>query len=80
MAPAEHESPVKSDLLSTETVVMDIVSAPKETILLREARRRGCTIVYGERMLFWQGALKFKLYTGVEPPVEVMEKALIRLQ
>jgi shikimate 5-dehydrogenase len=31
-------------------------------------------------MLFWQGALKFKLYTGLEPPVEVMEKALTRLQ
>jgi len=80
MTPAEHESPVKSGLLSSAMVVMDVVSAPKETVLLREARRRGCTIVYGERMLFWQGALKFKLYTGVEPPVEVMEKALIRLQ
>lgn len=80
MAPAEHESPLKSDLLSSEMVVMDIVSAPKETLLLREAKTKGCKIVYGERMLFWQGALKFKLYTGVEPPVEVMEKALTRVQ
>ncbi len=80
MTPAEHESPVKSGLLASVPVVMDIVSAPKETTLLREARRQGCTIVYGERMLFWQGALKFKLYTGLEPPIEVMEKALTRLQ
>ncbi len=27
-------------------------------------------------MLFWQGVLKFEVYTGVEPPIEVMEKAL----
>ena len=78
MTPNERESPVKSGLLSSEMVVMDIVSAPKETLLLREAKARGCKIVYGERMLFWQGALKFKLYTGLEPPVEVMEKALSR--
>lgn len=78
MTPAEHESPLKSGLLSSETVVMDIVSAPRETMLLREAKARGCKIVYGERMLFWQGALKFKLYTGLEPPIEVMEKALSR--
>lgn len=80
MIPKEHESLVKSGLLSSETVVMDIVSAPKETLLLREAKARGCKIVYGDRMLFWQGALKFKLYTGLEPPVEVMEKALTRVQ
>ena len=43
-----------------------------ETTLLKEAKESGCKIVYGDRMLFWQGVLKFEVYTGVEPPIEVM--------
>lgn len=76
MIPAENEALVESGLLPAGTVVMDIVSAPRETKLLKEAKARGCKVVYGERMLFWQGALKFKLYTGLEPPIAVMEKVL----
>ena len=76
MAPIENASLVRKELLSPEFIVMDLVSNPRETKLLKEAKERGCTIVYGERMLFWQGALKFRAYTGVEPPIEVMEQAL----
>jgi shikimate dehydrogenase len=74
--PHVNESLVRKEGLSPELVVMDLVSAPKETKLLKEARERGCNIVYGDRMLLWQGVLKFEVYTGVKPPVEVMEKAI----
>jgi shikimate dehydrogenase len=76
MVPHVNESLVRKEGLSPELVVMDLVSAPKETKLLKEARERGCNIVYGDRMLLWQGVLKFGVYAGVEPPVEVMEKAV----
>jgi shikimate dehydrogenase len=56
---------------------MDVVSNPKETKFLREAKEAGCKVVYGQRMLLWQGVLKFKLYTGVEPPIEDMEKVFV---
>lgn len=79
MLPSENESLVKKACLSPEFIVMDLVSHPKETTLLREAKERGCEIVSGDRMLFWQGVLKFKVYTGVEPPIEVMEKTLNNL-
>ena len=79
MVPTENESLVKKELLSSELTVMDLVSHPKETKLLKEAKERGCKIVYGDRMLFWQGVLKFEIYTGVEPPIEVMEKAINNL-
>jgi shikimate dehydrogenase len=29
----------------------------------------------GLGMLVWQGALAFELWTGIKPPVEVMEEA-----
>src|SRR2546421_5594342 len=76
MVPAENESIVRKEVLTPELIVMDLVSHPKETKLLKEAKERGSKIVYGDRMLFWQGVLKFEIYTGVEPPIEVMEKAL----
>ncbi len=79
MASAENASLVRKEWLSSECIVMDLVSNPRETKLLKEAKERGCQIVYGERMLFWQGALKFQIYTGVEPPIEVMEKAINNL-
>ena len=79
MAPNENESLVNKAVLTSECTVMDLVSHPGETKLLKDAKERGCNIVYGNRMLFWQGVLKFKVYTGVEPPVEIMEKALYSL-
>jgi|SRR5579875_3709395 shikimate dehydrogenase len=76
MRPAVNESLVRTPFLPSNATVMDLVSNPKETRLLQEAKARGCKVVFGDRMLFWQGVLKFKLYTGMEPPVEVMEMAL----
>jgi shikimate dehydrogenase len=76
MGPATSASLVPQSYLSPNVTVMDLVSRPKETTLLQHARAKGCNIVYGDRMLFWQGVLKFTAYTGREPPVEVMEKAL----
>ena len=76
MVPAENASLVRKEVLAPEYIVMDLVSNPRETTLLKEAKERGCKIVHGERMLFWQGVLKFQVYTGMEPPMEVMEKAL----
>jgi shikimate dehydrogenase len=60
--------------------VMDIVTNPRKTKLLQDAEDHGCHVVYGERMLLWQGVFKFKLYTGVEPPVQVMEQAMEKLK
>lgn len=78
MANTAHEgqSLVPEQLLGSDMTVMDIVSKPKETKLLQDAGKRGCTLVYGYRMLLWQGVLKFKMYTDVEPPIEVMEEAM----
>jgi shikimate dehydrogenase len=74
--PQEGQTPIPAALLRPEMTVMDIVSNPRETPLLHDALQAGCRVVYGYRMLLWQGVDKFSLYTGVEPPVEVMEQAM----
>ena len=75
----EGQSLIPVDALHPDLVVMDIITKPKQTKLLNDAQAIGCQIVYGERMLLWQGVYKFEIYTGVQPPPEVMEAAMNRL-
>lgn len=71
MKPMDNESVVK-DLSSfhSKLVVADAVYNPEETKLLREAKEAGCICVGGKGMLLWQGVAAFKLYTGLDMPVE----------
>ncbi|HIQ32385.1 MAG TPA: shikimate dehydrogenase [Methanothermococcus okinawensis] len=57
-------------------VVMDLIYNPRETVLLREAKKRGAKTINGIGMLVYQGALAFEIWTGVKPDVEVMKKAV----
>jgi shikimate dehydrogenase len=70
------ESIVPKELLHDRLTVFDIVSIPKETRLLTEARERGCAVVYGYKMMLYQAVMQFKLFTGHEAPLPVMESAL----
>jgi shikimate dehydrogenase len=74
--PLAGKSLIPAPLLRPEMTVMDIVTNPRATQLLQDAGRQGCQVVFGDRMLLWQGVYKFKLYTGIEPPVQVMEQAM----
>jgi len=68
---------VEEDALHKDLAVFDIIYNPRETELIKLARRQGIEkVVNGEGMLLYQGALSFSLWTGQAPPVEVMRKAL----
>lgn len=58
--------------------VYDLVANPPQTPLLAAARARGCRTLGGLPMLVYQGAASFRLWTGREPPVEVMMAAARR--
>jgi shikimate dehydrogenase len=72
----ESKLPIPEKLVKN-VVVFDTVYNPIETPLIALARKRGCKVVYGIDMLVHQGAKAFRIWTGVEPPVEVMKKAAI---
>ena len=76
MSPMEDVMPVPEDLLRPELAVADVVYNPRETLLIRKAKEKGCrAAVPGIGMLLWQGAAAFELFTGQEMPAqEVMEK------
>lgn len=70
--PAEDESPVPAGLVGEGQVAFDLVYVPEETRFLRDAASHGAVAIGGLDMLIHQGAASFRLWTGVEPPLEVM--------
>jgi shikimate dehydrogenase len=77
MEPEDGVSPLASELLSGYGVVMDIVYAPLQTRLLKEAVEHGCVAVNGLEMLLYQGVAQFELWTGLEAPVDAMREELL---
>ncbi len=76
MKPMDDQSVIPDvSMLRPELVVSDIVYNPRETKLLKDAKKAGCKVIPGIGMLLWQGAEAFRLYTGQEMPVkEVQER------
>ena len=67
---------VKADMMDEDLVVFDAVYNPNETVLIKEVIKANAKPVYGSKMLLYQGAESFKIWTGKTAPVDVMEKAL----
>ena len=59
-------------------VVLDAVYDPVETRLLRDARERGAIAIGGKWMLVHQAAEQLRLWSGCEPPLDVMAEAFDR--
>ncbi len=69
--------PVPAEYVREGRTFCDAVYRPRsETELVRLARERGARVVAGDRMLLYQGVLAQKLWTGHEPNVDAMERAL----
>jgi 3-dehydroquinate dehydratase/shikimate dehydrogenase len=60
-------------------VVFDTVYNPENTLLIKDARANGCTVVTGVEMFVRQAALQFKLFTGQEAPLALMRQTLKRV-
>lgn len=56
--------------------VYDMIYRPAETPLLKAARAAGCRVANGLGMLLYQGAKALELWSGRQPPIEVMREAL----
>jgi 3-dehydroquinate dehydratase/shikimate dehydrogenase len=56
--------------------VLDLTAAVRKTPLLREAEKRGCSVVSPRQLLFDQLGLQTRLLTGKDVPGEVLTTAL----
>jgi shikimate dehydrogenase len=64
------------DVLHKDQLVADIIYHPQETLLLKQAKEKGCATLSGLGMLIYQGAEAFRLWTGTEAPIQVMKAVL----
>jgi 3-dehydroquinate dehydratase/shikimate dehydrogenase len=78
MHPNTDETPVHHSYLKPGIVVMDTIYTPETTLLVKEARSRGCHVLTGVDMFVRQAALQFKLFTGQEPPIDYMRNVIRR--
>ncbi len=72
----EDPSPLPNGFLHEGQFICDLIYNPPETALIRDARESGCQYMNGIGMLLHQGGASFKIWTEVEPPLEVMRQAL----
>ncbi|HJQ08053.1 MAG TPA: shikimate dehydrogenase [Candidatus Saccharimonadales bacterium] len=68
---------VDGDFFKQDTVAMDVITVPAETMFLKYAKNKGAQTVPGYRMLIHQALFQMELFTGKKAPFEVMEKALL---
>ncbi|HIV24899.1 MAG TPA: shikimate dehydrogenase [Candidatus Scatomonas pullistercoris] len=79
MAPdTEHSLIEDMSLLPPSLTVADIIYNPRETRLLRLARESGHKTFNGMYMLLYQGAEAFRLWTGMDMPVDTIRDKYFR--
>lgn len=79
MQPKIDESPLPGDApLQPGVIVYDMVYRPAVTKLMTQVEAAGGRAIGGLGMLVGQGAAAFRIWTSVEPPIDVMRAAAER--
>ena len=75
MAPNTDRSIITdSSMFHKDLIVSDVIYNPRETKLLKLAKQAGCPTFNGLYMLLYQGAEAFKIWTGLDMPVELIKE------
>lgn len=80
MAPHIKEMIVPERAILNFSVILDVVANPFSTALIAAARAQKKITISGYRIALYQAAHQFTLYTGIEAPVKIMEKNLLKLK
>ena len=79
MIPNIFSSPISNNKIKNSQIVMDVVATPPKTKLIKIANKQGKITVDGLKLSLYQAFTQFKLYTGRNPPIQVMQKAATTL-
>lgn len=77
MHPNVDAIPIRPELLRPDLTVYDLVYNPMQTRLLEAAAKVGARTASGIKMFVYQGAISFRIWTGIDPPTDNMEAAVI---
>lgn len=78
MHPNVDESIVPAAAFKPGMIAFDTVYHPESTMFLKLAEDRTCGVITGVDMFVRQAALQFYLFTGLEPPMDVMRQVVRR--
>ncbi len=78
MSPNVDKSLVPPDLLRSDLQVMDIVYNPRETKLIKDAKKAGALTVEGVNMFVNQGAESLKIWLSVDAPLKLMRDVVLK--
>lgn len=76
MFPNVDETPFNQNWMSDRTLVFDTIYNPENTLLIKQAREKGCHVVSGLEMFVQQAAAQFECFTSQNPPLDVMRDTL----
>jgi 3-dehydroquinate dehydratase / shikimate dehydrogenase len=78
MYPNVDDMPIHVSALHMDLSVFDTVYNPENTLLIKEARDRGCHVLTGVDMFVRQAAMQVKLFTNQQPSLEALQKVVRR--
>jgi 3-dehydroquinate dehydratase / shikimate dehydrogenase len=78
MHPNVDETPFDKHHMRPSMIVFDVVYNPENTLLVKDARSRNCTVITGVEMFVQQACLQFKIFTGQDGPAELMRDVVRR--
>jgi shikimate dehydrogenase len=78
MYPDTGVTPLVAEEMRRGMIILDLVYNPPRTRLLEEAEKAGAVPISGLDVLVYQGAEAFRLWTNMDPPIEVMRRAVVK--
>jgi 3-dehydroquinate dehydratase/shikimate dehydrogenase len=76
MYPEVNDTPFPAHWLRDNMLVFDTIYKPESTLLIKQARERGCRTVSGLEMFVRQATAQFECFTEQEAPIDVMRNAI----
>ena len=77
---ADKHMPCDPSLLRAGQIVVDLIYSPPKTVWLQALHACGVDAYNGLSMLVFQAAAAFKMWTGIDGPVDVMCEAVLNSQ
>jgi len=76
MSPHTEESPLPASALYPHQILCDVIYNPQETLLLQQARAKGCQVIGGLPMLAYQGMASAEFWLQTSLPENLYFEAL----
>lgn len=76
MHPNVDSSPYSMTALNEYMVVFDTVYNPENTLLIKQAKRKGARVITGVDMFVRQAAYQYRLFTGQDAPTDLMRQKI----